>query len=91
MPGLTKTDTNTACMNLDERLEKLQPDRREMVFTTEEFVVSEKQIALVERGQMIVRENGMGFTAIPKHIDFYVTTAEIPKEVLHQVMISSKN
>jgi hypothetical protein len=33
---------------------------------------------------MIVRENGIAFTAIPKHTDFYVTTAEIPKEVLQQ-------
>ena len=55
-----------------------------MVFTTEEFVVLEKQIALIECGQMIVRENGIAFTAIPKHTDFYVTTAEIPKEVLQQ-------
>jgi len=89
--GRASEDTNTACMNLEERLEQLQVDRREMVVTTEKFVVFEKHIALVECGQMVVRENGIAFTAIPKHTDFYVTTAEIPKEVLHQAVISSKN
>jgi hypothetical protein len=84
-------ETKASCMDLEERLEKLQVDAREMVLTTEEFAVCEKQIALVECGQMIVRENGVAFTAIPKHTDFYVTTAEIPKEVLQQAVTSAKN
>ena len=38
----------------------------------------------VECGQMIVRDDGIAFLAIPKHCDFYVTTAEIPVPVLQE-------
>ena len=40
-------ESNTTCMNLEQRLERLQVDSREMVFTKEEFIVCEKQIATV--------------------------------------------
>ena len=83
-------EKKASCTDLEQRLERLQVDSREVVFTKEEFIVFEKQIATVECGQMIVRENGIAFTAIPKHTDFYVTTAEIPKDVLQQAVISAR-
>lgn len=39
---------------------------------------------------MIVREEGIGFTAIPKHTDFHLTTAEIPIGVLKQSLTPAK-
>lgn len=89
-PG-TSGEVKAASLELEERLEKLEIERREVVVTAEEFTVPETRIALVECGQMIVRENGIAFTAIPKHTEFYVTTAEILKEVLQQAVISAKN
>jgi hypothetical protein len=89
-PG-SSGEVEAASVELEERLEKLEIDRRQVVVTAEEFTVPDSRIALVECEQMIVRENGIAFTAIPKHTDFYVTTAEIPKEVLQQAAISAKN
>ena len=33
---------------------------------------------------MVVRDESIAFLAIPKHCDFYVTTAEIPVPVLKE-------
>jgi hypothetical protein len=81
---------SAASADIEERLERLQVSKREMVLT-EQLAISEHQIAAVECGQMVVREHGIAFTAIPEHTDFYVTTAEIPKEVLQQAAIPAKN
>ncbi len=48
------------------------------------FEVAEAHIAAVECEQMVVREDSIVFLAIPKHCDFYVTTAEIPLQVLER-------
>jgi hypothetical protein len=40
---------------------------------------------------MIVRDDGIAFLAIPKHCDFYVTTAEIPVPVLQEAAGIDKN
>jgi hypothetical protein len=77
-------EVKAACLKLEEELESLQIDRHEMVSATHDFSVPQSQIARVECAQMVVREEGIAFTAIPKHNDFYVTTAEIPKGVLEQ-------
>jgi hypothetical protein len=38
---------------------------------------------------MIVRDGGIAFTAIPKHTGIYLTTAEIPKQVLESVLTTA--
>ena len=48
----------------------------------ESFQVPSCQIAAVECGQMIVREDCIAFTAIPKHASFHVQTVEIPLAML---------
>jgi hypothetical protein len=81
----TQTDEiKAACLKLEEELESLQIDRREMVSVAHGFSVPQSQIPRVECAQMVVHEEGIAFTAIPKHNDFYVTTAEISKGVLEQ-------
>jgi len=63
-------------------LEDLRVDHREVVQVPEGFQVTESQLARVECEQMIVRKDGIAFTAIPKHGDFHVSTAEISTEWL---------
>jgi sulfur carrier protein ThiS len=81
-------EVKAACLKLEEELESLQIDRREVVAASDNFCVPQSQIARVECAQMVVREEGIAFTAIPKHNDFYVTTAEIPKGVLEQAAMA---
>ena len=38
---------------------------------------------------MIVRDGGIAFTSIPKHTGIYLTTAEIPKQVLESALTSA--
>ncbi len=73
-----------ACLKLREELDRLQTDGHEVATASGNFSVPQSQMARVECSQMVARESGIAFTAIPKHTDFYVTTAEIPKEFLEQ-------
>jgi hypothetical protein len=85
----TQTDeVKAACLKLEEELDSLQVNRHEIVSVPDDFSVPQSQIARVECAQMVVREEGIAFTAIPKHNDFYVTTAEIPKVVLEQAAMA---
>jgi hypothetical protein len=70
---------------LEGTLEALEVDRREVVTAPADFQVPESQIATVECAQMIVRDGGIAFNALPRHTDIYVTTAEISKQVLESV------
>jgi len=70
---------------LEETLEDLEVDTREVVTAPAGFRVLESQIAAVECAQMIVREGSIAFNALLRHTDVYVTTAEIPKQVLESV------
>ena len=88
---LSDPEEKTACPGLGTLLEQLSADGHEIVVAEDKPALLESQIARVECGQMIVRENSISFTAIPKHTDFYVTTAEIPKEVLQRAVTSSLN
>jgi hypothetical protein len=82
----TQTDEiKAACLELEEELENLQIDRREVVSMVDDFSVPQSQIARVECAQMVVREEGIAFTAIPKHTDIHLVTAEISKHVLDSV------
>ncbi len=81
-------EPKAACVKLEEELDSLQIDKCEMVAASDNFSVPQSQIARVECVRMVVCEEGIAFTAIPKHTDFYVTTAEIPKGVLEQAAMA---
>ncbi|MGA2630906.1 MAG: hypothetical protein ABSG54_11915 [Terriglobia bacterium] len=66
-----------------EIVEALEVEEKEVITAPDDFEAVEAQIAAVECEQMVVCEDGIAFLAIPKHCDFYVTTAEIPVPVLH--------
>ncbi len=78
-------EVRAARLKLEEELDSLQIDRLEMVAASAHFSVPQSQIAWVECAQMVVREEGIAFTAIPKHTDIHLTTAEISKQVLKSV------
>ena len=84
-PGKAQESTVT----LEERLEDLEVDTREIVTVPPDFRVPESQIATVECPQMIVRDSGVAFTALVRHTDIYVTTAEIQKDVFESALASA--
>jgi len=65
--------------DLEQMLENVQVDTQELVVAPPDFRVPENKIARVECSQMIVREDGVAFTALLRHSDIYVTTADVPK------------
>lgn len=76
-------------VELEELLEKLEVDRREVVTAPADFQVPESQIVAVECPQMIVRDGGVAFTALLRHTDIYLTTAEIQKDVIASALASA--
>ena len=81
----------TTILAVAEIVEALAVDDNELVTAPDDFEIVEDQIAASECGQMIVRDDGIAFLTIPKHCDFYVTTAEIPVPVLQEVAGIDKN
>ena len=75
-------DVKTAMLAVAETLEALEVEGKEVAAASEDFEVVEAQTAAVECEQIVVRDDGIAFLAIPKHCDFYVTTAEIPVPML---------
>lgn len=82
-------EVEVACFELEKTIEELQVDTCEVASVPDDFYVPDSQIATVECAQMIVREEGIAFTAIPKHTDIYLTTAEIPKQVLDSILATA--
>ena len=76
-------------VELEETLENLEVDTREVVTAPTDFRVLESEIAVVECAQMIVRDGGIAFTALLSHTDIYVTTAEIPRQVIESALASA--
>lgn len=74
---------------LEKTLEDLEVDMREVVTVPTDSRVLDSQIATVECAQMIVREEIIAFNALLRHTDIYVTTAEIPKQVLESVLTTT--
>lgn len=75
-------NAKTAMLAVGEIVEALVVEEKGVVTAPDDFEVVEEQIAAVECAQLVVGEGGVAFLAIPKHCDFYVTTAEIPVPVL---------
>jgi hypothetical protein len=75
-------NVKNAMLAVGEILEALGAEEKEVVTGPDDFEVVEAQITVVECAQMVVREDGIAFLALPKHCGFYVTTAEIPVPML---------
>jgi hypothetical protein len=71
---------------LVEMFESLEVDAKETAIAPPEFRVPESQVAAVESAQMIVRDSGIAFTALLRHTDIYLTTAEIPREIIEAAL-----
>ena len=69
-------------MTLEEMLDELAIEEKEIVCVPETFQVPPHQIIAVECEQMVVRADSIVFMAIPKHASFYVQTAELPLAML---------
>jgi hypothetical protein len=80
-----------ACFRLDESIDALQIDTREVAVASDDFCVPEGQVGAVECAQMIVRDGGIAFNALLKHTDTYVTTAEISKQMIESALASVAN
>ena len=80
-----------ASFKLEESIEALEIDAREVVVASDDFGVPESQIGAVECAQMIVRDGGIAFNALLKHTDTYVTTAEISKQMIESALASAAN
>ena len=63
-------------------LDELGIEENEVLTVPESFSVPSCQIAAVECGQMLVRQDSIAFTAIPRHASFHVRTVEIPLAML---------
>jgi hypothetical protein len=72
----------SASIPLVDALDQLQIEEGEVVCVPDAFQVPSGQIANVECGQMLVRQDGIAFTAIPKHASFHVETVEVPFDML---------
>jgi hypothetical protein len=79
--SIDNTEAKGASIPLGELVDELQIEDKEIICVPESFQVASNQIA-VECEQMIVYQNSIAFTAIPKHASFYVQTAEIPLAML---------
>jgi hypothetical protein len=74
---------------LEEMVDSLEVDAKEAVIAPPDFRVPEGQIVAVECAQMIVRDAGIAFTALLRHSDIYVTTAEIPRHIIESALAAA--
>jgi hypothetical protein len=63
-------------------LDELEIEDNEAVCVPESFQVPPSQRAVVESEQMIVRDDSISFTAIPRYASLRIQTAEIPITML---------
>ena len=86
---LQPEEAEEACVKFKESIEALEIDTREVAVASSDFVIPDSQITAVECAQMIVRDGGIAFHALLRHSDIYVTTAEIPKQVIESALTST--
>ena len=67
---------------LSAMLERLLPVAGDLLRAPDDFAVPENLLARVECSQMIIREEGIAFIAIPKHASYYIRTSEVPLRLL---------
>ena len=67
---------------LGEILDRFPSVAADLMHAPDGFVVPENLLEPVECSQMITREDGIAFIAIPKHASYHIRTAEIPLSLL---------
>jgi len=77
----TKEEVEPA-VELADMLDEIGMEENEVLTVPEIFRVPSCQIAAVECRQMLVRQDSIAFTAIPRHASFHVRTVEIPLAML---------
>ena len=81
-PGGAEGDVQAASLAVADLLEMLRIEVTEIAMVPETFKVPPSQVTAVECEQMIIREDSIAFSAIPKHASFYVQTTEITIPIL---------
>jgi hypothetical protein len=74
---------------VEEILDVLDIEDNEVVRVPESFQVPPRQCAVVESEQMIVRDDSISFTAIPRYASLRVQTAEIPIAMLEAAVAAA--
>ena len=74
---------------LEEMLDNLEVDSKETVIAPPDFRIPEGQIVAVECAHMIVRNAGTAFTALLRHTDIYLTTAEVPRQTIQSALAAA--
>jgi hypothetical protein len=70
---------------LAETVDRLPAVAGDWMSVTTDFSVPDSLRARVECCQMVVREAGVAFVAIPKHTSSYIYTGEVPLSMLEKV------
>ncbi|MGD0324185.1 MAG: hypothetical protein ABSD45_10665 [Terriglobia bacterium] len=78
----TEEEVEPATLKVADMLDELRIEVNEVLTVPESFRVPSGQFAAMECEQMIVREDCIAFTAIPKHASFHVQTVEIALAML---------
>jgi hypothetical protein len=80
---------NQSC-ELAKTIDALEVDNREAVIVAEQLNVSHECTGTVECAEMIVRNEGITFSALLRHDDVRLTTAEISQQLLESVLTANK-
>jgi hypothetical protein len=72
--------------SIRETLEEFDSDDSDIYPLGEKASIPENLFARVECQQMIVRSNSIAFIAIPKHMDFYLISAEVRRTALESYL-----
>ena len=86
-PADAGVELEAECLAVAEKLCEGQSEENGVVEVSDSFQVPCCQIPPVECQEMIVREDAIAFSAIPKHASFYVQTAEIPLAILEAAIV----
>jgi hypothetical protein len=71
-------------------IDAFEADNREAVIVAEHFNVPHEYTGTVECAEMIVHNEGITFSALLRHDDVRLTTAEISQELLDSVLTANK-
>lgn len=80
---------NQSC-ELVKSIDALDVDNREAVIVAEHFTVPQECAGTVECAEMSGRNEGITFSALVRHDDVRLTTAEISQELLESVLTANK-
>jgi hypothetical protein len=86
-PASAENEVQAANLGLADKLAEIGIEEKGIATVPGDFQVLPNPVAAVECEQMIVRQEGIAFSAIPKHASFYIHTAEIPLAMLEAAVV----